>query len=147
MAGRLRGWLKLSPRERVQFIALVPALAGVHAALAMFGYVRTRRWLERCSRHANPHSASKSDLAAATRLAELATIAGRHGLVTASCLRQSLLVYAWLRRCGLDPQLQIGVRKDGGGLEAHAWVALSGAPLSDVSPSDWSPLQHVPTPG
>jgi len=130
MAGRLRGWLKLSPQERAQFISLVLALAGVHAALAVFGYVRTRRWLERCSRHAHPRPASESDLAAATRLAELAAIAGRHGLVTATCLRQALLVYTWLRRRGLDPQLQIGVRKDGGELEAHAWVEVGRGSMS-----------------
>ena len=130
MAGRLRGWRALTWRERAQFTALVPALALVHAALALFGYVRTRRALERLSERAPRREPTDHDLAQARRLSELAAIAGRHGLVTATCLRQSLVVYAWLRRRGLDPELKIGVDRVGTVPDMHAWVALAGEALA-----------------
>lgn len=132
MAGRLRGWRALTPRERAQFLALVPALALVHAALAAFGYVRTRRALERLSERAPRHAPSDTELAQARRLAELAAIAGRHGLVTATCLRQSLVVYAWLRRRGLDPVLMLGVDRAGDQPDMHAWVELQHLPLQQA---------------
>jgi len=124
MAGRLRGWLALSWRERVQFVGLLIALPLVHGALALFGYARTRRWLERISTRAQCHHPTASELAQAQRITELAAIAGRHGLVTATCLRQSLVVHTLLRRRGLDPELKLGVRKQNDVLDAHAWVEV-----------------------
>lgn len=134
MAGRLRGWRALTWRERAQFTALVPALALVHAALALFGYVRTRRALERLSERAPRREPSDHDLAQARRLTELAAIAGRHGLVTATCLRQSLVVYAWLRRRGLDPELKLGVDVVGAAPDMHAWVELRDERLAQFDP-------------
>lgn len=130
MGARLRGWLALSGRERAQFLGLVLALPAVHGALAVFGYVRTRRALERISARASRHAADAAEYAAARRLAELAEIAGRRGLLTTTCLRQALLVYTLLRRRGLDPQLQLGVRKQGDAFGAHAWVELEQRPLA-----------------
>lgn len=135
MAGRLRGWRALTWRERAQFAALVPALAFVHVALAVLGYVRTRRMLERLSARSPRRQPDAADLAHAHRLAELAAIAGRHGLVTATCLRQSLVVYVWLRRRGLDPELKIGVRKEGEAFDAHAWVEMGQTSLDLVERS------------
>ena len=130
MGTRLRGWLALSGRERAQFLGLVLALPAVHGALAVFGYVRTRHALERISARASRHAADAAEYAAARRLAELAEIAGRRGLLTTTCLRQALLVYTLLRRRGLDPQLQLGVRKQGDAFGAHAWVELEQRPLA-----------------
>ncbi len=126
MAGRVRGWLALTWRERAQFVGLVIALIGVHGVLAMFGYMRTRRWLEHASARTDWREPDVDDLANARRLAELTAIAGRHGLVTATCLRQALVVYACLRRQGLDAELKIGMRKGGAAFDAHAWVELGG---------------------
>jgi hypothetical protein len=57
----------------------------------------------------------------------LAQIAGRRGPVRATCLRQALVLHGWLRRRGLNPEIVIGVRRDGvAALDAHAWVELEG---------------------
>ncbi len=123
-------------------LALMSTLPIVATSLRFAGYVRTRRWLERISRHPQPHVASEAELAAAERLAELASIAGRRGLISATCLRQSLLVYALLRRRGLQPELKIGVRKQGGEMDAHAWVAVGAISLGAFAThrnSAWQP--------
>jgi len=127
MPGRLRGWLALSGRERVQFVGLAASLAVVHASLALAGYVRTRRWVERLTADGAQRAATAEDLESARRLARLAEIAGRRGAVQATCLRQALVLHGWLRRRGLKPEIVIGVRRDGEApLDAHAWVELEG---------------------
>lgn len=130
MAGRLQGWASLGWADRARLLLLMlcglPAMA---AGLRLFGYVRTRDWLARHSAGRALRIANADDLAEAEKLAYLAAIAGQHGPISATCLRQSLLVYWLLRRRGLAPELKIGVRKQGAALDAHAWVELEGRSL------------------
>ncbi len=48
-----------------------------------------------------------------------------------TCLRRSLVLYRHLVRLGLDPELWVGVRKDGSELAGHAWVLLEGKPAGE----------------
>ena len=130
MAGRIRGWLMLTGSQRVGLVAIMFALIPIAAALRLFGYRRTRRWLERHAPNAGSRCASPDDLAAAQGLARLASIAGRHSLIEVTCLRQSLLVFWLLRRRGLNAEIKLGVRKQDGTLDAHAWVELDGLALA-----------------
>src|SRR5690606_26453267 len=107
----------------------LPAIA---AALRLFGYVRTRRWLERLSVMRTPRIATAVEAQSAFELARLAAIAGRRGPLAANCLPQSLLLYFLLRRRGFAPTLKIGVRKQEAALDAHAWVELDGHSLDPV---------------
>lgn len=137
---RLRAWLELSWSERWLLLRLALALPLVAGLLRAAGYVRSRRWLEAASNIKNVRDGSEADLQQAQRLAQLTGLIGRHGAVTATCLRQSLLVYWWLRRQGLAPELKIGVRKQGQVFDAHSWVELRGQPLAQPS------LHHVAFP-
>jgi hypothetical protein len=140
MSGRLARWLELPTGERWLLLGLIGGLPTMSALLRIFGFVRTRRWLERISLNAAPHAADSDDLRIAQRLTRLANIAGRRGAITATCLRQSLLVYWLLRRRGLAPELKIGVRKEHANFDAHAWVELQGVALGQ------STLAHSPFP-
>lgn len=108
------------------------------AALRGFGYVRTRRWLECRSVAAARREPTAAELRDAENLAVLAEVAGRNGPVTATCLRQSLLLYWLLRRRGLDPALKLGVLKEPEAFLAHAWVELGGRALAQET------LRHRP---
>ena len=110
------------------------------AGVRFFGYVKTRHWLEHRSQSDAIRVATPADLASAENLARLAAIAGRHGAISATCLRQSLLVYWLLRRRGLSPELKIGVRKQAAVVDAHAWVELEGQSL------DPTEITHRPFP-
>jgi len=111
-------------------------LPPVHLALALFRFQRVRDWLDRNAMRREPIECTPEALADAQRLAELAAIAGRRGAVEASCLRQSLVVWWWLRRRGLSPQLRIGTLGSGDTFTAHAWVELDGVALAQPD------LQH-----
>lgn len=110
-------------------IAMAVVLPAISLGLALFGYVRMRRWLERMSAHDAMREAAPGDIANAQRLARLAAIAGAHGPFEATCLRQSLLLHFLLRRKRLAPELTIGVRRQGGAFDAHAWVQLGDVAL------------------
>lgn len=140
MSGRFARWLQLPTGERWLLLGLMGGLTAVSILLHAFGVVRTRRWLERNSRNAGTRAARPEDLQSAQRMARLADIAGRHGAITATCLRQSLLIYWLLRRRGLAPELKIGVRKELAAFDAHAWVELQGAALGQTE------LAHAPFP-
>ena len=128
-AGRLARWWGLPASERWLALCALVQLALVRAALPALGYLRLRRWMEALSPVANPGPATGEEFLHADRLANLVAAVGGEGITAASCLPQSLLVYLLLRRRGLSPALQLGVREGGDFVEAHAWVELDGREL------------------
>ena len=129
MPSRLRKWLALDWRARVRLLAMILALPVIDASLRLWGYQATRSWLEMSAVRNGCRKATAADIEMGKSLATLASIAGRHGVMEATCLRQSLLVYWWLLRVGLAPELQLGVRQTPDQLDAHAWVVLEGHAL------------------
>ena len=138
MGRRIGQWLELGPGDRWRLLGLMAALPVVSAMLALFGFVRTRRLLESASGNAGRRVAGDEELRAAQAAAWLTNIAGRRGAVTATCLRQSLLLYWLLRRRGLAPEIRLGVRKEDQKFDAHAWVELHGIALGETE------LVHLP---
>jgi len=87
-------------------------------------FIPFARLLEFLDRVASGHPAARA--ASYDRLRRFASAA--YGLlpVQSTCLRESLVLYALLRRRGAIPKLCLGVRKDGPTLAAHAWVECAG---------------------
>lgn len=129
MAGSWQALITLGHADRLRLLASVLGLPIIHGLLAVAGYGRVRRWLEQWTARPGARAADARDLERARALARLVAIAGRRGAVEATCLRQSLLLFAWLRRRGLRPTLQLGVADRTGGFQAHAWVELEGHAL------------------
>jgi hypothetical protein len=65
------------------------------------------------------------------RAAQYVDIASRHPFRWARCLQRSLALCLWLEARGFHPALNIGVRKEGAKLKAHAWVKVNGAIIND----------------
>jgi len=126
----LARWRALDGRQKRQLLLLSLALPATGAMIRLFGFKRAARVCDRLGGQRPPRAASPADIDAAQSLARLAGIAGRRGPVSASCLRQALVLRAWLRRRGLDAQLKIGVRRQGEAVDAHAWVELAGVALA-----------------
>ena len=135
-------WRQLNGRDQRRLLALMLLLPVAHLALALFPFLRVRGFLERNSANRPPADCTPEAIADAVRLAELAEIAGRRGAVAASCLRQSLVVWWWLRRRGLPAQLRIGVTGGGAAFAAHSWVELGGVALAqkDLPHQPFDPL-------
>lgn len=138
MPKRWRQWRALPRSERMVLLGMMLALPVLSAGLRMFGYARMRRWVESATARDSTRVVAPHDLAQSERIAQLAGIAGRHGPIHATCLRQALLVYGLLRRRGLAPELKIGVRRGDAAPDMHAWVELEDTPLGQAR------LEHVP---
>jgi len=52
----------------------------------------------------------------------LAICAASRWVPKATCLTKAVALHILLRRAGLQSRIRIGVAKDGGNFEAHAWV-------------------------
>ena len=138
MPGRLAAWRALSGADQRRLLGLTCGLPVVETSLRCIGAQRTASWLSRAIPPKAIHPPDAAELQQADRLAQLAAIAGRRGVLQARCLSQAMLVRALLQRRGLDAVLQVGVRKDGGQFDAHAWVELAGHTLAQA------PVQHLP---
>lgn|GEM_PF-731753 len=57
--------------------------------------------------------------------------AARYGVFRPRCLTRAIALERMLVRRGLPATVQIGVRREAGALEAHAWVELHGRVLGD----------------
>jgi hypothetical protein len=123
-------WRELNFSEKNRLLLMFILLPLTSAMLRIFGFNRSHAWLLRCSQATPFIHADSTALQSAERIALLANIAGRRGIVSATCLRQAMLVQWWLRRDGLDARLKIGSRLQVGQFDAHAWVELEGKALA-----------------
>lgn len=137
-AHQLSQWWRLPRSSRYLFWLLLAGLPIASASLRLLGFRRTLAIVERISYCHPPRSATAADVAAGHDLARLCSIAGRHGLFPATCLRQALLVHGLLRRRGLTPILRLGVRWKDASPDMHAWVELNGVALGEPE------LAHTP---
>ena len=48
------------------------------------------------------------------------------------CLARALALRWWLRSCGHDARLHIGVAKAPHGVDSHAWVTVAGEPVDET---------------
>lgn len=125
-------WRELSFQEKRWLLTMLIQLPMVSAMLRVFGFNRSHAWLLNLSNKSPFIQADEESLKTAEQLAQLANIAGRRGAITATCLRQAMLLQYWLRRRGFDAQLKLGARLQEGQFDAHAWVELEGQPLGQA---------------
>jgi hypothetical protein len=133
----LRALRSLSGRELGSLIRAWGYLLVADVALRFMAFPRVERLLAGGRRRQAGLSAD--------RLATLVTAAARHHLRPMTCLPRALALHALLRRNGIQADLRIGVRREAGSLQAHAWVEHAGAPVGEPgepSPS-YVPLEQV----
>ncbi len=114
-----RDWLTLT---RAWFLLLL-----VDLGLRVLPFRRVQRaCMQKNVRQAPRPDAVESTISTTDRLVNMAA---RHHLYSMSCLRRALVLLCLLRREGIAAELQIGVRKEHGGLAAHAWAEHAGRPI------------------
>jgi hypothetical protein len=63
-------------------------------------------------------------------------------VVRDNCLERSLVAYRYLGRANADPELVVGMGKNGADFLGHVWVTLDGKPLYD-SPEKLAEFEPV----
>jgi hypothetical protein len=122
----------LTAEERRLLLFCLAAFPVVSAAVAMFGFRRARQAMGWWPRQGGARYDGLEAAARARRVAYIVSVASRRGAVSATCLRRSLLLWWILRHDGIPTVLRVGVNRDGGFLNAHAWVEHAGVPLGDA---------------
>jgi hypothetical protein len=126
----------LVSEARVTLLA-VCAIPPVRIALWLFGLRPLLTRLDRCG--GGQHMAQPFAAARARRVHRLAARAARVWPGT-SCLVVALLTGWLLGREGFTARLCLGVRPSPGGIDAHAWVEVSGVALGTPSSQGFAPL-------
>src|SRR5688500_12244795 len=119
----LRALRSLSGRERGSLVRAWAYLLVADLALRFVAFPRVERLLALLARGRRRQAGLPAD-----RLATLVTAAARHHLRPMTCLPRALALHTLLRRNGIQTDLRIGVRREAGSLQAHAWVEHAGAP-------------------
>lgn len=132
--------------EVMRAAAALPALVATDLLLRAIGYTRTTRLVELVAPFRWTSGPTDPRTEPGLRSAALAVDrAARFYRPGRMCLRRSLILWAWLRRHGVDAQVVLGVRLPAGGsLVAHAWLEWRSEPLAEPGGSS---LEYAPLAG
>lgn len=128
---KLRTFRSLPVSEQRCYLSALLLLPLVDIGLRLCSWQRCQRWAERWVQR-GAASANASTFPSPRRIAWLVEQAARHCPWPATCLRRSLLLWAFLLRSGVASELRLGFRNPGGQFEAHAWVEWDGMVLNDA---------------
>lgn len=131
MLKNLRRFSALERPAQTLFLRALVMLPLVGLSLKLRGFDATRLTLRKALSRATLRTDSDSLNTQIALAAHMVNAADRHGLVHPSCLVKSLTLWWLLGRQGITSELRIGVRKEGGNLEAHAWVEREGIALNE----------------
>lgn len=131
MLESLRRFSTLERAAQTLFLRAFVMLPLVGFSLKFRGFEATRYTLKKRLSYAARQGDSDSLSKRIALTAHMVNAADRHGLVHPSCLVKSLTLWWLLGRQGITSQLRVGVRKEGGSFEAHAWVEREGMALNE----------------
>ena len=128
---RLAKLRRLTRSERQILLRALAMLPLTALALRVAGLRRVQAVLARLSPLSGRACDDPDASMHAKHAARLVSAAARHGPYKAKCLPTALALQSILRRRGIEADLRLGVRKDCGRIEAHAWLEHRGIPLID----------------
>ena len=127
---KLRSFFSLPASEQRCYVSALLLLPLVDIGLRLATWQRCRQWAERWAKSG---PLAGWNYPAPHRMVWLVERAARHCPWPATCLRRSLLLWAFLLRSGVASELRLGFRNPDGQFEAHAWVEWNGVPLNDAA--------------
>ena len=131
MLKSLRRFSALERTAQALFLRALVMLPFVGLSLKFRGFDATRSTLRKTLLRIRPQTDSDSIDKQISLTAHMVNAADRHGLVHPSCLVKSLTLWWLLGRQGIVSQLRVGVRKEAGDFQAHAWVQREGTALNE----------------
>lgn len=129
-----KGFNKLKSLSLLEWQILVTSvilLPLVALTLHLFGFKRTQQFMKSFSFSPKSFQQEDQKLQDGQTIARMISIAATHSVYKANCLKKSLMLWWLLRRRGISADLRIGVQKENGRLNAHAWVEINGMVLID----------------
>jgi len=129
-------WTKLRTLSFPEKRLLAASVVLLPISAVALRFVSLRRWQTFLSKalvrkRANKSYLHKSALDAAFEAARMVRVASARGPYRGNCLQQSVTLWWLLQRRSIEGKIRFGARKDGGRLEAHAWVEVDGCALNE----------------
>jgi transglutaminase superfamily protein len=131
MLENLRRFSALDRSAQRLFLRALMILPLVSLSLRLRGFQPTRSTLQKTLSPSIVPMGADSAGPRASLTSHMVQAADRHGLVHPSCLAKSLTLWWLLGEQGITSRLRIGIRKENGKLEAHAWVEREGVALNE----------------
>ncbi len=131
MLEKLRRFSALEPPAQKLFLQALALLPVISLSLRWQGFRATQEALQRLLTTRPPEQNLEVGSGQVALFAHMVHAADRHGLIHPSCLAKSLTLWWLLGRQGITSRLRIGIRKQNGQLEAHAWVEREGIALNE----------------
>ena len=131
MLKSLRRFSALERPAQLLFLRALAMLPLVSLSLRLRGFQPTQSTLQKTLSPSITPMRADSAGQRVSLAARMVQAADRHGLVHPSCLAKSLTLWWLLGRQGISSRLRIGIRKENGKLEAHAWVEREGIALNE----------------
>jgi hypothetical protein len=125
MLEQARKFFQLPSHERLLLVQAWMLLLVVDLALRLFPLKHLLPNPKHVIQKGEVKPTGAMDLSVA-RQAWLVEIAGRYAPITATCLKQALVLSWLLGRQGIATTLQIGIARREGVLTAHAWLERNG---------------------
>jgi hypothetical protein len=126
-----RTWTQLSWKERSLLLQALILLPLVTLSLKLWGMRRTQSLLAKLPQQTRSVPSAVL-LPKVEKTARMVRISARYSVLWTNCLKKSLVLWFLLRRQGIESELRIGVRRDQGEFQAHAWVEYEGIVLNDT---------------
>jgi hypothetical protein len=109
-----------------------------------------RYWQKRLNTAIGTDDAGSSIMTAqqeCRQIAEDIAIAARNHFLNVNCLGRSLALHTLCHRAGFATRIAIGIRKNRGDIEGHAWLEADGVVLNDTIEgiSAFIKLQRLPS--
>lgn len=106
-------------------------LLWVELGLRWFSYARVSRWC--IPKHPKPStSESTEQIHHIHRIWQLVDIASRNHVLNITCLRRSLVTQKLLAQQAILVEIRFGVKKEDGGIRAHAWLEYKGQTIGET---------------
>jgi hypothetical protein len=128
---RFRRFSALERPAQSLFLRAAVLLPVVSLSLHWRGFRATQAALQRLVSNSNEKKYYSNAGERARLTAHMVHAADRHGLVHPTCLALSLTLWWLLERQGIESRLRVGIRKEDGKFEAHAWVERDGVALNE----------------
>ncbi|AFY99914.1 lasso peptide biosynthesis B2 protein [Calothrix sp. PCC 6303] len=122
----------LSRQEHLLFFRSLFLLPIVAFSLQLWGMQSTQKFLAQISQKTILSSTVATSLLLAKTTSTMVNLAARYSPLWGNCLKKSLVLWYLLRCQGIMSELRIGVRRENGEFQAHAWIEHAGVVLNDT---------------
>ena len=133
----------LTPRQRSLAAKAAALQAVVVPALRVFGFGKVKSMLAALAPLRKTGPTGDEALSRAREAARVIMGVARRSLPRASCVPRALVLWALLRRIGIEARIRFGAKHAAKGIEAHAWVEFGGEALGEKAGmrEEFAPLE------